>query len=199
MHELAHCHDEDAHHQLPKLFGWLSFWIIQIVSTEECSSLTQNLMQIHCSTNSVILNAMATQCTCSLNGVYRPHWLVQWSLHCSCMCIPVHSPWLPGYSDVMKMVLIILTMAGLFLDRPRITWKVLWCLRDHPAHNGISGDLTQMTLVLFINSPHYLYMRHPSSPSLPLSFFWCVFISYKYMKTVMKPAWSILNWNNYPA
>ena len=52
----------------------------------------QNLMQIHCSTCSVILNAMATQCTCSLNGVYCPHWLVQWSCHCSYMRIPVHSP-----------------------------------------------------------------------------------------------------------
>ena len=28
------------------------FWIIQIVSAEECSCLTQNLMQIHCSTRS---------------------------------------------------------------------------------------------------------------------------------------------------
>ena len=38
-----------------------AIWIIWIFSTEECSSLTQNLMQIHCSTPSVILNAMATQ------------------------------------------------------------------------------------------------------------------------------------------
>ena len=29
-----------------------AFWIIWIVSTEECSSLTQNLMQIHCYTRS---------------------------------------------------------------------------------------------------------------------------------------------------
>ena len=33
------------------------------------------------------------------------------------MCIPVHSPWLPGYNDVMQTILVILTMAGLFLDR----------------------------------------------------------------------------------
>ena len=46
-----------------------AFWIIRTVSTEECSSLIQNLMQIHCSTCSVILNAMDTQYTCSLNGV----------------------------------------------------------------------------------------------------------------------------------
>ena len=33
------------------------------------------------------------------------------------MRIPVHFPWLPGYIDVAQTVLIILTMAGLFLHR----------------------------------------------------------------------------------
>ena len=88
-----------------------ALWIIQILSMEKCSSLMQNLKQICCSTDSIILNVMATQYTCSLNGVYHPHWLVQWSHHCSCMCIPVHSPWLPGYVDVTQTVLVILTMA----------------------------------------------------------------------------------------
>ena len=41
------------------------------------------------STCSVSLNATATQYTCSLYGIYRPHWLVQWSCHCSLMGIPV--------------------------------------------------------------------------------------------------------------
>ena len=86
MHEQVCCCDEAANHQLPAA---AAFWIIWIVSTEECSSLTQNLMQIHCSARSVILNAMATQDTCSLNGIYHPHWLVQWSGHCSHMRIPV--------------------------------------------------------------------------------------------------------------
>ena len=40
---------------------------------------------------SVILNVMAPQYTCSLHGIHHPHWLVQWSLHCSHMSIPVHS------------------------------------------------------------------------------------------------------------
>ena len=115
MHEWACCHEEAANHQLPTASA---FWIIWIVSFEECSSLMQNLMQIHCSICSVILNAMATQYTGSLIGVYHPHWLVQWSHHCSCMCIPVHSPWLSPYIDASQMVLIILTMAGLFPDRP---------------------------------------------------------------------------------
>ena len=59
-----------------------------VVSAEECSSLMRNLLQIHCSTFSVILNAMATQYTCSLTSVYWPYRLVQWSSHCSHMRIP---------------------------------------------------------------------------------------------------------------
>ena len=31
-----------------------------------------------------------------------------------------HSPWLPGYTDVVQIVLVILTVAGLFPDRPHI-------------------------------------------------------------------------------
>ena len=115
MHEGAYCHDGAANQQLPIA---AAFWIIWIVSMEECSSLMQNLMPICCSICSVILNVMATQYTCSLSCVYHPHWLVQWSCHCSHMHIPVHSPWLPGYTDVMQTILVIL-MTGLFLDRLR--------------------------------------------------------------------------------
>ena len=89
MHEWAYCPDEAANHHLPMA---VVFWIIQIVSTEEYSKLMQNLIQIKCSTCSVILNAMVTQYTCSLIGFYHPHWLVQWSCHCSHMHIPLHSP-----------------------------------------------------------------------------------------------------------
>ena len=56
MYVQAHC-DEAANHQLPIAAACL---IIQIVSVEECSSLMQNLMQICCSTCSVILNGTAT-------------------------------------------------------------------------------------------------------------------------------------------
>ena len=51
MHEWARCCDEAANHQLPIVAAFLIIWI---VSVEECSSLMQNLMQIHCSTNSDI-------------------------------------------------------------------------------------------------------------------------------------------------
>ena len=36
------------------------------------------------------------------------------------MCIPVHSPWLPGHIDIVQTVLSILTMAGLFLERSHV-------------------------------------------------------------------------------
>ena len=110
MCEWVHCCDEAANRQLPMA---VAFWIIQIVSMEECSSLTQNLMQIHYCTQSVIVNMMTTQYTYSLNGIYCPHWLVQWSHHCSCMHIPVQSPWLPGYINVVQTILVISIVAEL--------------------------------------------------------------------------------------
>ena len=117
MHERTHCCVEAAGHQLPIA---VAFRIIWIVFAEECSSLTQNLMQIPCSSCSVILNATATEYTCSLGSLYHPHWLVQWSRHCSLMCIPVPSPWLVDYIDVMQTFLIILIMVGLSLNRLNI-------------------------------------------------------------------------------
>ena len=51
MHEQVHCRDEAANHQLPIA---AAFWIIWIVSMEECPSSMQNLMQILCSIHSVI-------------------------------------------------------------------------------------------------------------------------------------------------
>ena len=115
MHEWVHCCDEAAHHQFPIA---AAFWIIQIVSMEECSLLMWNLMQICCFIHSVILNTIVTQYTCSFTSIYHPHWLAQWSHHCSHMCIPVHSPWLPGYIGVTQIILVILTMPGFFLSRP---------------------------------------------------------------------------------
>ena len=108
------CHGETANHQLPVAAASES----SKVSSQECLCLMQNLIQILPSTCSVILNVMATQYTCSLNSIYCPHWLVQWSHHCSHMCIPAHSPWLPGYIDVSETILVILTMIGLIPERP---------------------------------------------------------------------------------
>ena len=119
MHEPACCHDEAANHQLPVA---VAFWIIWLVSSEECSNLMQNLVQIHCSTHSVILNVTATQYTCSLNGFY--------CLHCSCRHILVHSPWLPGYIGVAQTILVVLTMVGPFLDRPHFVFLKILTLQN---------------------------------------------------------------------
>ena len=103
MHQWARVRGDTANHQLPIA---AAFWIIWVVSMAECSSLMENLIQIRYSTCSGILNVTATQYTGSLNSVFSPHWLVQWSCHCSCMCIPVHSPWLPGYTKLHKPFLL---------------------------------------------------------------------------------------------
>ena len=68
--------------------------------------------------------------------VYHPHWLVQWGHHCSRMCIPVHSPWLPGYIDVAQTILVILTMDGLFLDRRMCTCVCVYGERENIDHRG---------------------------------------------------------------
>ena len=68
----------------------------------------------------VLLNVTTIHYACSFNGICCLYWLAQWSRHCSCMHIPVHPPWLPGYMDVMQILLVILTMAALFPDRPCI-------------------------------------------------------------------------------
>ena len=94
---------------------------------------------------SVILNVTAAQYTGSLSGIRHPHWLVQWSRHCSHMYIPVHSPWMSC------RVLIILAMTGLFLDKPHITIIVkkknlfggiiIWQFSPHYIVTTISIDL----------------------------------------------------------
>ena len=120
-HKQGPCCREAANHQLPIP---VASWIIWIASTEESSSLRQNVMQTRSSICSIILNDLVTQYTCSLNGISHPHWLLPWSHHCSHMCIPVHSPWRPAYIYVVQTSLVILTMAGHFPDRPHIyTYK----------------------------------------------------------------------------
>ena len=104
MHEQEHCCSEAANHQLPIA---AAFWIIQNSFCREMSKLNPKFDSVHCSTLSVTLNATATQYMCLLNSTYRPHWLAQWSRHCSHMCIPVHSPWLPGYVDGAQTILYI--------------------------------------------------------------------------------------------
>ena len=71
-------------------------WVFKLNATFDADSLLYT----------VTLNVVVTQYTCSLSGVYHPHWLVQWSHPCSHMHIPVLSPWLPGYTDVTQTILV---------------------------------------------------------------------------------------------
>ena len=93
-----------------------AFWIIWIVSVEECS----NLMQIWCKFTALLTQSfwMQEPHSTASTAPLSPQ-LVQRSRHCSCMHIPVPSPWLPGYVDVVQTVFVMLTMAGLFPERPR--------------------------------------------------------------------------------
>ena len=113
--------------------GMLLWWSCQSPVAHSCgllnhpNSFHRGMFKLNAKFDAVSLlyllshfECKATQYTCSLNGIYCFHWLIQWSHHCSCMCIPAHPPWMPGYIDVMKTILIILTMAGLFPDKPRI-------------------------------------------------------------------------------
>ena len=74
-----------------------------------------------CSVCSVLLNVTTTQDTCSLHRCLPPP--LTGTLTVS-LFTPVHSipsPWLPSYIDGTQTVLLMLTMAGLFPDRPRVS------------------------------------------------------------------------------
>ena len=105
MHEWVCCRDEATNHQLPTAAAfWICRGMFKLNAKFDADVLPYSL----------ILNATATQYTCALNSIYHPHWLVEWSHPCSCMHIPVHSPWLPCYINVMQTVLIILIMLDFF-------------------------------------------------------------------------------------
>ena len=112
------------------LAGTLSWWSCQSQSARSCGLLNHlnSFCRVMFKFNakfdaglllySVILNTMATEYKCSLNGISCLCWLGQWSHHCSYMCIPVHSPGCQVILSVTQTILVILTMAGLFLDWP---------------------------------------------------------------------------------
>ena len=111
----------------------------------------------------------ATRYTCWLNGVYHPHWLIQWSHHCSCMRIPVHCPWLLGYIDVAQTLLVLFNNGLTFLNRPHIhrshftltlKFKKCWILATielqfHPSF---------FVLSLSYKFVHSLYVLSPKVP-----------------------------------
>ena len=120
--EWLHCF-EAADHWQPIA---AAFRIIQIVSTEECSGLTQNLMQSRRSTRSAVVSATPHGTRAHSVAPTAPR-LVQGRCQCSHTHVPVPSPWPPGYAEVAQTILIVLTMAGLFPDEPCIFLYIYVC------------------------------------------------------------------------
>ena len=77
---------------------------------------------------------------------------------------PVHSPWLPSYINVMETILFILTMVGLFAERPCIfnfctSFKA--CLFRWQCLNGMNGMVLDSYIEDCLQSVveiHYMYL-----------------------------------------
>ena len=111
----------------------LSWWSCQSPVAQSCSLLNHpnhfrgGMFMLNAKFDGDLLIYSLSHFECDGHTVHMltqrslpPHWLIQWSCHCSHMRIPVHCHWLPGYIGVMQTILIILSMAGLFPDRPHI-------------------------------------------------------------------------------
>ena len=110
-HHVVCCGDEAASHQCGLLNHLDSFCggMFKFNAKFDADSLLYSLshfewdsLTIHMLTQEYLLPPLTITVKLSL-----------FTLH-----IPVHSPWLPGYIDVAQTILLILTMAGIFLDRP---------------------------------------------------------------------------------
>ena len=119
--------------------GTLSWWSCQSLVAQSCGFLNHvnsflgGMSKLNTKFDAVSLLYSLSHFECDGHTVHMltqwhlpPHWLVQRSHHCSCMSIPVHFPWLPGYIDGPQTILIILTVVGLFPDRPQYIYL---CLR----------------------------------------------------------------------
>ena len=100
------------------------------------------------------------------------------------MRIPDHSPWLPGHTDVTQTVLIILTTAGFFPDRPHICVKMAaiiikqslqnsWRARKTPAA-GASNSLlliqhSASEQKVIKNRGHTRYSRQGGGKFVPIT------------------------------
>ena len=115
MHEWAHGCDKAANHHLPIA---AAFWIIWIVP--------RGMLKLNAKFDADLLLYSLSHFECDGHTV---HMLTQWCLPSlltntaesslfTHACVPVHSPWLPGYTDVVQTILLVLTKAGLSPDRP---------------------------------------------------------------------------------
>ena len=108
IHEWAHCCDEAANHQLAIA---VAFGIMP--PNRFCGGM----FKLNAKSDAYSLLCLLSHFECDGHTV---HMLTQWchcpplpgkmSHHCSHMYIPVHSPWLPSYIDVMQTIIVMLTM-----------------------------------------------------------------------------------------
>ena len=85
----------------------------------------QNLMQIHCSTRSLILNVTTTQYTCTLNSVLHPPDLYSEVIIVHTCAFQSTLPGCQVPSMSCKPPLFILKKAGLASDRPYILLSLI--------------------------------------------------------------------------
>ena len=123
MHELVCCRAEAANHLLSIA---VAFWIIPIVSTEECSSLMQSWMHISCSIRSVILNVTAT----------HVHMLTQRHL-------------LPPLTSTVKSSLFTLA----FSSPLSMAGMLHWCCPNHSPYINNGWTFSAQNMYIHILSP----------------------------------------------
>ena len=113
--------------------GTLSWWGCQSPAAHSCSLLNQT-NSFHGGMFSLSAKSDADSLLYSLSHFecdsHTVHMLTQWrllppltstvKLSLFMHVHSVHAPWLPGYINVMQTNLVILTMAGLFPDRPHM-------------------------------------------------------------------------------
>ena len=117
----------------------------------KCSGLKQNLMQIHCSTHSVILNAVATQ-----QHLLPP----QTSTVKSSLFLHAHSSPLSVAARLHQCMqtIPILTMVGLFPDRPCMSFLPLYkkiSTTPFPFLFGFFHSLLYSPLMAPQTAPHH--------------------------------------------
>ena len=95
----------------PESSDWFPQRNVQVNTKFDAGSWLYSLSHFECDGHTV--HMLTQQCLPSpLTSTAKS------SFNCSHTRIPVQFPWLPGYIDVVQTILIILTTAGLFQDRP---------------------------------------------------------------------------------
>ena len=120
--------------------GALSWWSCQSPIAHRCGLLNHlnrfwgGMFKLNAKFDADLLLYLLSHFECDSHTIHMLtqwhvpfHWQIQWNCHCSHVCIPVHSPWLPGYIDVIQTVLITLTATGL-------SWTDLIYTHIHSIH-----------------------------------------------------------------